>query len=42
MDWYTVIICLGIGFIIGRIYPLVKKTMAFIQKETNKTGDKKI
>jgi F0F1-type ATP synthase assembly protein I len=32
-DWFTIIICLLIGFGIGRIYPLIKKFMKFIDKE---------
>jgi hypothetical protein len=40
MDWFTVLICLIIGFILGRLYPLAKKFSKFLENETNKRGDK--
>lgn len=32
-DWFTVIVSLIIGYVIGRLHPLFKKFMAFIEKE---------
>lgn len=36
IDWFTVIVCLLIGFGLGRLYPLYKKFMKFIDKEQEK------
>jgi hypothetical protein len=33
MDWTTGIIFLILGFFLGRIYPLYKKFIKFIEKE---------
>lgn len=33
MDWFTAIICLIIGFFIGRFYNLAKKFMKFLNNE---------
>jgi len=37
--WFSVIIYLTIGFIAGRLYEPVKKTIMLIQKQTNR-GDR--
>ena len=39
MDWFTIIICLGIGFIIGRLYPKLKKAYK-IMKSTDEELNK--
>jgi hypothetical protein len=35
MDWFTIIICLAIGFFLGRAYNIYKKFMKFLDKEKN-------
>ena len=40
-DWFTIIICLLIGFVAGRLFGLVKKFFKFIENEGIKNGENK-
>ena len=43
MDWFTIIICFGIGFIIGRFYPRLNKAYKIITaKDKRELDDIKI
>ena len=36
MDYFIVIVCLLLGFVAGRLYPVVKKFSKFLEKEQEK------
>lgn len=39
MDWFTIIISLLIGFILGRFYPVIRKFGEFLNKENEKKSE---
>lgn len=32
-DWFTIVVCILIGFLLGRLFPLFMKFKKFIEKE---------
>jgi hypothetical protein len=40
-DWFTIIVTFIMGFLVGRIYPLIMKFKKFLEKDKTKDDENK-